>query len=262
VIQPRLLTDREELAARLTRDADVHLYELGDLDPFFFPACRYWAHPSEPVTVLLYEGADTPTLLALEREPSAALAELVLCLADRLPGEVYAHLAVGLAGELTGRFRVERHGVHDKMALARDAAVGLDARGCRRLGPADRPQVEAFYRVAYPGSWFVPRMLETGAYVGIRESDDPAAPWVAVAGVHVVSAACGVAALGNVATSPEHRGKGLARRACAGVLRALDPRVARVGLNVAADNAAAIACYRGLGFARACSYEEVTLTRS
>lgn len=258
MIAPRLLSDKEEIAARLSSDPALHLYELGDLDPFFFRDCRYWAHPREPVTAMLYEGAGAPTLLALERTPASALAELVSSLCDQLPREVYAHLAVGLVEALTPRLRVERHGVHDKMARRRAPSDAVEAEGCEVLGPEHLAEVTAFYEAAYPGSWFEPRMLQTRAYVAVREPRGI----VAVAGVHVLSPQHGVAAIGNVATSPDRRGRGLARRACAGVLRALDPRVSLVGLNVAADNAAAIACYRGLGFERVARYEEVTLTRS
>ena len=51
----------------------------------------------------------------------------------------------------------------------------------------------------YPGTWFVPRMLATNRYVGIRENGR----LVCVAGVYVHSPTWGVAALGNVATLPE-----------------------------------------------------------
>ena len=94
-------------------------------------------------------------------------------------------------------------------------------------------------------------------FLGVLDRDD----WIAVAGVHVVSRSMRVAALGNVATDPRRRGRGLGRTVCAAVVEALANDVDIVGLNVAADNAGAIACYRSLGFERVCSYEEVLLTR-
>ncbi|NUP09818.1 MAG: GNAT family N-acetyltransferase [Polyangiaceae bacterium] len=254
---PRRLTDRAEIAARLSRDPGVHLYEIGDLDDFFFSSCTYFAHPSAPAPALLYEGADTPTLLALAREPSDDLAELVAAIAGELPRRVYAHLAVGLAESLAPWFDVEPNGLHAKLELRnRDAVATVDITGCERIGPGDLPSIGAFYEAAYPGSWFVPRMLSTGAYFGVRDGD----VWVAVAGVHVVSREYRVAALGNVATLPEVRGRGLARKTCAAVIRALDG-VEVIGLNVLADNEPALACYRALGFENVCAYEEVFLTR-
>ena len=104
------------------------------------------------------------------------------------------------------------------------------------LGAADLADIEAFYRTAYPGTWFAARMLATGRYVGIREDGR----LVCVAGVHVHSPTWGVAALGNVATLPERRGEGLARAACAALCRLLlADGIETIALNVRADNAPA-----------------------
>lgn len=95
-------------------------------------------------------------------------------------------------------------------------------------------------------------MLETDEYFGIRDRDR----LLGVAGVHVVSATHGVAALGNIVTDPNHRGRGIARRCTAAVCRSLRRRVDTISLNVAADNAPALRCYRSLGFVDAAVYEE------
>jgi predicted GNAT family acetyltransferase len=94
--------------------------------------------------------------------------------------------------------------------------------------------------------------LDTGYYVGIRERGR----LVCVAGVHVYSARQKVAALGNIATLPEARGRGHAQAATAVLCRRLLKTVTHVCLNVKADNQAAIACYRKLGFEVVASYEE------
>ena len=127
------------------------------------------------------------------------------------------------------------------------------------LGPDDLDEVLAFYARAYPGTWFEPRMLETRRYVGIRDAGGLAC----VAGVHVWSPEWRVAALGNVATLPEARGRGLATAACAHLCRVLlDDGIDTISLNVRADNAAAIAAYERLGFAQAADYVEVPLSRA
>ena len=110
----------------------------------------------------------------------------------------------------------------------------------------------AFYSHSYPDNWYDPRMLETGYYVGIRREGK----LVCAAGVHVYSSTYRVAALGNIATDPALRGQGLAQRATAQLCRALLTTVDTIGLNVKADNAAAIACSRKLGFEVAAEYEE------
>ena len=66
-----------------------------------------------------------------------------------------------------------------------------------------------------------------------------------------------VAALGNVATRPDLRGRGLARIAVAATCQALRPHVDHLGLNVDAANAEGIRLYEGLGFVRVATYEEV-----
>ena len=99
-------------------------------------------------------------------------------------------------------------------------------------------------------------MLATGRYVGVREAGRP----TCVAGVHVFSQAWRVAALGNVATLPEQRGRGLARRACAALCRLLlEQGIESVALNVRADNAPALQAYRRLGFEPVADYVETTL---
>ncbi len=119
------------------------------------------------------------------------------------------------------------------------------------LEPRDPAAIEAFLR-------FDPRMLATGEYFGARADG----ALVCAAGVHVVSRAQRVAALGNVATHPAWRGRGLAPRVVGRLCRSLLASVDLVGLNVAAENAAAIACYAGLGFAVAADYDEVLLVRA
>ena len=99
-------------------------------------------------------------------------------------------------------------------------------------------------------------MLAMGPYVGVRE----AGALTCVAGVHVFSPAWRVAALGNVATLPAQRGRGLARRACAALCRLLlEQGIESVALNVRADNAPALQAYRRLGFEPVADYVETTL---
>ena len=162
-------------------------------------------------------------------------------------------------------------GAHPAILYARRMAVvelrdrEVIAEFCRRrpavhayaLGDLD--EVLAFYARAYPGTWFEPRMLETRRYVGIRDEHG----LVCVAGVHVWSPEWRVAALGNVATVPESRGRGLAKAACAQLCRVLlDDGIDTISLNVRADNLAAIAAYEKLGFAHAADYVEVPLSRA
>lgn len=239
------LADRTRLRAYYRRDPALHVYELGDLDDFFWPRTRWFA--LEPAVALVY---DDTTLIALG-DPTA-LAPLLGELRDRLPARLHAHLSPGLLGVLADRYRVERRAECLKMVLARrDAAVAADV---VRLGPADHAELRAFYDASYPDHWFDPRMLATGHYVGVRDGG-----LVAAAGVHVYAPAEGVAALGNIAVAPDRRGHGLGARVTAAVCESL-AGIAHVGLNVRADNRAAIACYERLGFTPIARYDEALLT--
>lgn len=251
------LRDRAAIAEACRRNRFRHAYELGDLDDFFWPHTRFvgWRGESGITQVaLLYGEPEPPVLLAFAEPPQEEMASLVTSLLPGLPPRLYAHVSRFLLDVLAPRYTVESHGLHLKMGLTDESRLGTAAADL--LGPSDLDEVAAFYERAYPGTWFVPRMLETGRYVGIREQGTLAC----VAGVHVHSPAWRVAALGNVATLPAWRGQGLATRACGALCRLLlADGVDTIALNVRADNASAIAAYRRLGFEVAGEYVEVGL---
>src|SRR5262249_2791096 len=126
------------------------------------------------------------------------------------------------------------------------------------LAPSHADEVRAFYRVAYPGAYFEPVNLVRGPYIAIRERGVIAA----IAGVHVYSPVMRVAALGNIATHPDTRGRGFARRATTALCRKLRADgIETIGLNVKLDNAVAIAVYRRIGFTDVAEYDEWRVAR-
>jgi ribosomal protein S18 acetylase RimI-like enzyme len=251
------LHDRAAIAELCRRNAFRHVYELGDLDDFFWPHTRFagWDGGRGITQVaLLYTEPRPPVLLAIAERPHADMTAFLSSLLHELPPELYAHATPFLLDVLEARYAVESHGLHLKMGLMDTSRLGTAPADL--LGPADLDEVAAFYEHAYPGTWFVPRMLETGRYVGVREGGTLAC----VAGVHVYSPTWRVAALGNVATLPELRGRGLATGACGALCRLLlEDGVDTIALNVRADNAPAIAAYRRLGFQPVGEYLEVAL---
>jgi ribosomal protein S18 acetylase RimI-like enzyme len=238
----------------------LHLYALGDLDDFFWPHTTWYALREGGQVrqlVLLYTGQPLPTLLAYAEQPVGPMRDLLRHLLRVLPRRFYAHLTEGVADVLGDDYRLQPHGTHYKMALTdRSRLAGHDGAEAVALSAADTEDLLALYRASYPGNWFVPRMLETGCYFGIRRG--PAL--VTVAGVHVYSRPYKVAALGNITTRPDVRGQGLGTavtaRLCQELLRA---GIECVGLNVKADNGHALACYEKLGFERVADYGEYTV---
>jgi RimJ/RimL family protein N-acetyltransferase len=255
------LRDRGAIAAFLRRRPAVHAYELGDLDDFFWPHTRWlgWSRGGRLEQVaLLYVEPEPPVLLALAEEPEDTMAALLRAVAARIPRSVYAHLTPVLVDVLAPeRVASAPPTDHRKLGLVRpDALAPHDTLDAEVLDPSHLAEVLAFYTRAYPGTWFQPRMLETGRYVGIRRDGELAC----VAGVHVWSPTWRVAALGNVATLPSARGSGLATGACARLCRMLlEDGIETISLNVRTDNAAALRAYEKLGFARAADYVEVML---
>jgi predicted GNAT family acetyltransferase len=124
------------------------------------------------------------------------------------------------------------------------------------LANEDLPELERFYAASYPNGGFTAAALQPGRYAGLRLDG----VLVGVAGVHAWSAAYRVAALGNVATHPAFRGRGVAARVTASLCRWLLDTVDHIGLVVMADNHAAIRSYEKIGFSHhsdveACSLE-------
>ena len=82
-----------------------------------------------------------------------------------------------------------------------------------------------------------------------------------MAGVHFYSKETSIAAIGNVATQPQYRGKGYAGSVTASLVRDLWKEVRYIGMNVRADNIPAIKAYEKMGFVLYTSHVEVKATR-
>ena len=248
------LHDRDEIARFLSRESERRAYELGDLDDFFWPYTIWYGLKEQQEIqqlLLLYTGVKLPTLLCTGRNQGGTLLEESRHL---LPEKFHAHILPEYAERLQPDYNTESHGLHYKYALhRRERVFAVERREhMRRLEREDLGAVTAFYEKSYPENWFDERMLETGQYYGIWRGEK----LVSVAGIHVYSPTYKIATLGNVTTHPAYRGQGLSTEVCAALCQDLLKTVEHIGLNVKADNVAAIAVYERLGFERVEVYEE------
>ena len=253
------LHNKDEIERYLRQNALIHLYELGDLDDFFWQYTTWYAREETQQIeslLLLYSAISTPVMLAIG-ENLPALRSLLQAGIHLLPPRFYAHLSGDLSALLAAQYRVDSHGLHYKMALMDISCLEtIDTSEVIPLTAINLVELQELYRVSYPGNSFDPRMLETGHYYGIRRD----AVLVSVAGVHVYSPRYKVGVVGNVTTHPAYRGKGLGTAVCAHLCRQLLQTVDHIGLNVKADNAPAIASYKRLGFEVVGEYEEALLS--
>ncbi len=249
------LHSRTALNAFLRRDPSLHLYAIGDLDTFFWDRTTWYAMKDRTgvlEVVLVYRGRGLPTVLAFQSGRDDAMIELLRGITSSLPRAFNLHTSPGIEDALASNWALTPRGRFQRMGLTNRSAVeSIDTSRVQALIGADRDELIALYDVAHPENFFDDRMLYTGHYQGIWMADR----LVAAAGVHTWSPKYGVAALGNIATHPEHRGQGLATRVTAAVMKGLGDTT-HIGLNVRADNTRAIALYERLGFAIASPYDE------
>jgi ribosomal protein S18 acetylase RimI-like enzyme len=272
-----VLHDKDQIATVLRQNVYLNLYSLGDLDDFFWNYTTWyaWREGAElQAIILLYSGLDLPVLLAhsstkgqegykprassqLDEALGTPLQKLLRALLPYLPRRFYTHLDPGLEVVLASDYQLDSHGEHYKMALTNPASLAeVDVSATISLSSSDLFDILSLYERSYPGNWFDPRMLETGHYFGLRHGGQLAS----IAGVHVYSPTYRVASLGNITTDPAYRGHGFGRAVTSRLGQSLLKTVDHVGLNVKADNQAAIHLYQQLGFEIVASYGEYMAT--
>jgi len=242
------LTDKTEVRAFLNRDRHLMAYALGDLDDAFWPESIFygaWSDGQLVSLVLLYCGLDPPVLTAFgEAAGVRAIFET-----QPLPEEIYYLFLPEMESVLTGHYEQINPKREWRMVLDPGAFRPPSLHGVTRLGPEHAETLAALFRyAAEPGEEIVafsPWQLAHGAFYGIWHHG----ALVASAGTHVWSETEGIAAIGNVFTQPEYRGRGYATICTAAVAsEALAAGIATVVLNVRHDNTPAIHVYEKLGF--------------
>jgi GNAT superfamily N-acetyltransferase len=239
---PRL-SDREQIRTILRRDPRWCVYALGDLSPSMFPKC-HWFTPD--LTLVLHDYGTSILFAMGTGSIREALREVTWPVHLQVQSDALEEVA-----RFASVTQVKR--MH-RLVWERRTEIAVDE-GVRRLGADD---VDALNRLYADGEssgespdFFYPSMVTDGVFFGVYEGR----LLVAAAGTHLVSPSEGAAAIGNVYTRRDCRGRGLGRSVTAAVMGGL-AGIETVGLNVRADNDAAIRVYESLGFERHCEFIE------
>ena len=248
-------------------------YALGDLDPVHFQFTEWFGAEENDellALVMLYNDLTPPILFAtgaargidliLERavqvpQVSLSIREEHLPIVEKfyqvapvpmlkmaLPREDFQPDPDSRLQPETGRVRIDDR---------------LKPRLLTRLDVSHLPLLEELYAHG-GGDAFRQRSLEHGVFFGVCDGER----LVSVAGTHIVSDNERIAALGNVMTHPNYRGRGLATLATSAVCEELLKRgIELIGLSVSRSNEAAIRVYEKIGFKRHVPFYEGTATR-
>ncbi|HET7678279.1 MAG TPA: GNAT family N-acetyltransferase [Candidatus Limnocylindrales bacterium] len=245
----RPTTDRVLLRGILDADRLYAAYAICDLDEREFRRTR-WAvafDAERPVALVLEYGGLSPQPLFVMGDPDGVAVALRNVIHPRAAylAALPEHLdAVGRV------YRVEPGPPMLRMWVDREhfrPAPGAAA----RLLPAEIGDLNRLYDLGLT-SWLPAESVANGVYYGIRVGGR----LVAAAGTHVVSPDAGLAAVGNVMTHRDFRGRGYAKITTSAVTQELLRTCRQVVLNVRSDNPPAIAAYRALGYQEYRRFEE------
>ena len=113
--------DKNVIEKFLRKNAALNIYQIGDLDDFFYPNTIWYAlkHEDEIKAIaLLYTAVNPPVLLALS--PAGDLEymqELLVQMIPVLPIKFYSHLTPELESSLEKYYSLEFQGDYCKMVL-------------------------------------------------------------------------------------------------------------------------------------------------
>ena len=245
------LTHRAAIRAFLERDRQLTAYALGDLDDTLWPESEYYGAlqgDELQAILLLYRGLE-PTVLTGFGTGNGLHA---LMTGVALPEEVYYLWLPEHAAILAEQYPIPAEAHEEwRMVLPRARFDPPPLNKVVPVPPGHAGELAELYRhAAAPGEEIVafsPAQIARGKFFGVwREGK-----LVAAAGTHVWSLQESVAAIGNVFTHPDHRGRGYAAQCTAAVAgAAFDAGIETVVLNVRCDNSPALRLYERLGFQR------------
>jgi ribosomal protein S18 acetylase RimI-like enzyme len=242
--EPYRLTDKSDIRLRLNIDREWALFALADLDDEVFGNCDWWGLADG--LALVFRAITIRPIFVLG---DASLSRRLLLALPEPTG--YLNLKADQLNAAEGVYRYRERHEMQRMFLddfrPRPGVVEV-------LTTANCPEIEQLYGTGKGGGIaFAPFQLHSGFFRGIRRNGE----LVAIAGVQVSSQQEGVAAVGNIFTRPDCRGRGLAQIVTSAVVTSLrDAGIQTIGLNVDSSNTFAIRAYEHIGFRTHFSYFE------
>jgi ribosomal protein S18 acetylase RimI-like enzyme len=248
-LEIRATRDRELLSEFLETDRLFAAYAICDLDEREFARTRWGValDSGRPVAVALeYTGLSPQPLFVMGDKDgvTAVLREVIR------PRAAYLAARPQLLEAVDPVYRVEPGPAMVRMAV--DRASFRPAPGApTRLVAADVGELNKLYDLGLT-SWLPSDSVANGVYFGVRVGGH----LVAAAGTHVISREMGLAAVGNVLTQRDYRGRGYAKMVTGAVTAELLRFCEQVVLNVRSDNPPALAAYAALGYREHTRFEE------
>ena len=263
------LTDPHDIRLLLHRDRIWSVYALGDLAPRMFPKTQWFSAGASagltPGVTLVLHDYGTNILFA---DGTGSIREAL----DHVTWPVHLQVREDALHEIARHATIERPCQMWRMSWngpanrLRQGYGGQEAGrhigpGAVRLSAADVPALVRLYgdgeATGEAPDFFYPSMVTDGVFFGVYEEGVLAA----AAGTHLFAPEEDAVAIGNIYTMRERRGRGLGRLVTNAVIEAVK-HIGTVGLNVRADNPAALHLYESLGFVRHCPFYEGLATAS
>jgi GNAT superfamily N-acetyltransferase len=243
------LIDAAQILTYLEIDRLYAAYAVGDLEPELSARCKWFGAEQNDrlqALALRYSGLDFPIVFLMgDAGGLRAIFEDALCVEEAYFTCRREHLGV-----MQDFYNWEPIPMW-RMVLRSDNFRPV-AGGSVPLALDHVEQLKALYAYG-EGNAFNPRQVSGGAFHGVFEEGR----LVAAAGTHLISPTYGVAAVGNIFTHPEFRGRGCATTITSAVVVELLSRgMCDIVLNVNQKNETAIRIYERLGFERCCPFFE------
>lgn len=249
VLEVGTTRDRALLRGILERDRLFAAYAICDLDEEEFPRTR-WGVALEgggPVAVCMEYGGLSPQPLFIMGSPQGVTAILGQVVRTRV---AYLAAMPELVPAVERQYRVDPGPPMVRMWVDREHFLPREGE-VERLDERDVGDLNQLYDLGIT-SWLPSEAVARGVYVGVRSGGRI----VAAAGTHVISREAGLAAVGNVFTHRDHRGRGLAKLVTSAVTKELLGYCRHVVLNVRSDNPPALATYAALGYREHVRFDE------